>query len=98
MKNFFCKNEGFTFLGEETPSIVGFTRIPDRHGVHNGYKMITTNSSELMKRDKTKVYCVEFTADLCGERHLICIYTNIIQYMLVTLGLRYYGSLIQNHV
>ena len=98
MKNFFCKNERFTFLGEETPTIVGFTRNPDRHGVHNGYKMITAKSSELMKRDKTKVYFVEFPVDLFVERHLICIYTKIIQYMLVTLGLRYYVSLIQNHV
>ena len=39
----FGKIEGITFPSEGIPSIVGFTGIPDKHGVHIGYKMNTLN-------------------------------------------------------
>ena len=41
------KNEGITFPSEEMPSIVGITGIPDKHGVHIGYKMNTATSINL---------------------------------------------------
>ena len=74
----FGKNEGIIFPSEEIPSIVGFTGIPSKHGVHIGYKMITATSNKLMKSDETKAYYGEFTDDLCAEKHLIFIYRNII--------------------
>ena len=49
----FGKNEGITFASEEIPSIVGFTGIPDKRGVHIGYKMNTAISNKLMKSDET---------------------------------------------
>ena len=79
----FGKNEGITFPSEEIPSIVGFTGIPDKHGVHIGYKMNTATSNKLMKSDETKAYYGEFPADLCAGKHLIFIYINIIEYQYV---------------
>ena len=79
----FGKNEGITFPSEEIPSIVGFTGIPDKHGVHIGYKMNTATSNKLMKSDETKAFYGEFPADLCAGKHLIFIYTNIIEYQYV---------------
>ena len=76
----FGKNEGITFPSEEIPSIVGFTGIPDKHGVHIGYKKNTAASNKLMKSDETKAYYGDFPADLCAEKHSIFIYTNIIEY------------------
>ena len=79
----FGKNEGITFPSEEIPSIVAFTAIPDKHGVHIGYKMNTATSNKLMKSDETKAFYGEFPADLCAGKHLIFIYTNIIEYQYV---------------
>ena len=79
----FGKYEGIAFPIEETPSIVGFTGIPDGRGVHISYKMGTVTSNKLMKSDEKKVYFREFPADLCAGKHLIFIYTNIIQYQYV---------------
>ena len=76
----FGKYEGITFPSEEIPSIVGFTGIPDGHGVHIGYKMGTATSNKLMKSDEKKAYFGEFAADLCAGKHLIFIDTNFIQY------------------
>ena len=52
-------------------------------GVHISYKMGTVTSNKLMKSDEIKVYFGEFPADLCAGKHLIFIYTNIIQYQYV---------------
>ena len=41
----FVKNEGIIFPSEKIPSIVGFTGILDKHGVHIGYKMNTATSN-----------------------------------------------------
>ena len=79
----FGKYEGITFPSEEIPSIVGFTGIPDGRGVHIGYKMDSVTSNRLMKSDETKAYFGEFPADLCAGKHLIFIYTNIIEYQYV---------------
>ena len=79
----FGKYEGITFPSEEIPSIVGFTGIPDGRGVHIGYKMGTVKSNKLMKSDETKAYFGDFPADLCAGKHLIFIYTNIIEYQYV---------------
>ena len=79
----FGNYEGITFPSEEIPSIVGFTGIPDGRGVHIGYKMGTVTSNKLMKSDETKAYFGEFPADLCAGKHLIFIYTNIIEYQFV---------------
>ena len=62
---------------------MGFTGIPDKHAVHSGYKMNTATSNKLMKNDETKAYYGEFPADLCAGKHLIFIYTNIIEYQYV---------------
>ena len=62
---------------------MGFTGIPDKHGVHTGYKMNTATSNKLMKSDETKAYFGKFPADLCTGKHLIFIYTNIIEYQYV---------------
>ena len=62
---------------------MGFTGIPDKHGVHNRYKMNTATSNKSMKSDETKAYYGEFPADLCAGKHLIFIYTNIIEYQYV---------------
>ena len=59
---------------------MGFAGIPDKHGVHIGYKMNTATSNKLMESDETKAYYGEFPADLCAGKHLIFIYTNIIEY------------------
>ena len=77
----FGKNEGITFPSEEIPCIVGFTGIPDKHGLHIVYKMNTATSNKLRKSDETKAYYGDFPADLCKVKHLIFIYTNIIEYM-----------------
>ena len=79
----FGKYEGITFPSEETPSIVGFTGIPDGPRVHIGYKMGTVTSNKLMKSDETKAYFGEFSADLCSGKHLTFIYTNIIEHQYV---------------
>ena len=79
----FGKNEGITFSSEEIPSIVGFTGLPDEHDVHIGYKMNTATSNKSMKSDETKAYYAEFPADLCLEKLLKFIYTNIIEYQYV---------------
>ena len=73
------KYEGITFPSEEIPSIIGFESIPDGNGNHIGYKM-NPNENRLMKSDDTKAYYEEFPADLCAGKHLIFIYTNIIEY------------------
>ena len=36
-----------------------------------------------MKKDDTKAFMGDFPADLCAEKHLIFIYTNIIEYQYV---------------
>ena len=54
--------------------------IPDRHGVHIGYKMNTATSNKLRRSDETKVCYDLVPADPCAEKHLIFIYTNIIEY------------------
>ena len=76
------KYEGITFPSEEIPSIIGFEGIPDGNGIHIGYKM-NPNENRLMKSDDTKAYYGEFPADLCAGKHLIFIYTNIIEYQYV---------------
>ena len=76
------KYEGITFPSEEIPSIIGFEGIPDGNGIHIGYKM-NPNKNRLMKSDDTKAYYGEFPADLCAGKHLIFIYTNIIEYQYV---------------
>ena len=75
------KYEGITFPSEEIPSIIGFEGIHDSNGIHIGYKM-NPNENRLMKSDETKAYG-EFPADLCAGKHLIFIYTNIIEYQYV---------------
>ena len=57
--------------------------MPDGRGVQIGYKMGTATSNKLMKSDETKAYFGEFPADLCAGKHLIFIYTNIIEYQYV---------------
>ena len=79
----FGKYEGNTFLSLEILSIIGFKRIPDVNGIHIGYKMIPTTANRLMKNDDTKAYYGDFPADLCAGKHLIFIYTNIIEYQYV---------------
>ena len=69
----FGKNDRITFPCEEIPSIVGFTGISVKHGVHVGYKINTATSNKLMKSDETKAYYGDFPADLCAGRHLIFI-------------------------
>ena len=76
------KYEGITFLSEEIPSVIGFEGIPDGNGIHIGYKM-NSNENKLMKSDDTKAYYGQFPADLCAGKHLIFIYTNIIDYQYV---------------
>ena len=76
------KYEGITFPSEEIPRIIGFEGIPDGNGIHIGYKM-NPNENRLMKSDDTKAYYGEFPADLCAGKHLIFIYTNIIEYQYV---------------
>ena len=76
------KYEGITFPSEEIPSIIGFEGIPDGNGIHIGYKM-NPNENRLMKSDDTKAYYGEFPANLCAGKHLIFIYTNIIEYQYV---------------
>ena len=73
------KYEGITFPSEEIPSVIGFEGIPDGNGIHIGYKM-NPNENRLMKNDDTKAYYVQFPANLCAGKHLIFIYTNIIEY------------------
>ena len=77
------KNEGITFPSKEIPSIIGFSGIPDGSGVHIGYKMKSATSNRLMKSDETAAYYGEFPVDLCSGKHLIFIYTNIIEYQYV---------------
>ena len=74
------KYEGFTFPSEEI--LTGFEGIPDGNGIHIGCKM-HPNENRLMKSDDTKAYYGEFPADLCAGKHLIFIYTNIIEYQWV---------------
>ena len=62
---------------------MGFTGTPDKHCVHIGYKMNTAISNKLMKSDETKAYYREIPVDLCAGKHLIFIYTNIIEYQYV---------------
>ena len=79
----FGNKKGSSFPSEEIPSIVGFTGIPDKQGIHNGYKMNTATSNKLMKSHETNAYYGELPADLCAGKHLIFIYTNIIEYQYV---------------
>ena len=79
----FGKYEGITSRSEEIPSIVDFTGIPNGRGVHIGCKMGTVTSNKLLKSDETKAYFGEFHADLCAGKHLIFIYTNVIEYQYV---------------
>ena len=44
------------FLVKKYPVLWGFTGIPDKHGVHIGYKMNTATSNKLMKSDETKAF------------------------------------------
>ena len=78
----FGKYEGITFPSEEFPSIIGFKGIPDSNGIYIGYKKIP-NANSFMKSDHTKAYYGEFPADLRAGKHLIFIYTNIIEYQYV---------------
>ena len=76
------KYEEITFPSEEIPSIFGFKGIPDGNVIHIGYKIIP-NTNKFMKSDDTKAYYGEFAADFCAGKHLIFIYTNIIEYQYV---------------
>ena len=73
------KYEGITFPSEEIPSIIRFKGIPDGNGIHIGYKMIP-NANKIMKSDDTIDYYADFSADICAGKHLILIFTNIIEY------------------
>ena len=75
----FGKYEEITFPSEEVPSIIVFKCRPDGYGIHIGYKMVPTAANRLMKNDDTKAYYGDFPADLCAAKHLIFIYTNIIE-------------------
>ena len=50
--------------------------------MHIGYKMNPT-ANLIMKSDDTRAYYGEFPADLCAGKHLVFIYTNIIEYQYV---------------
>ena len=76
------KYEEITLPSEEIPRIICFEGIPNSNGNHIGCKM-NPNENRLMKSDETKAYYGEFPADLCSEKHLIFIYTNIIEYQCV---------------
>ena len=78
----FGKYEGITFPCDEIPSIIGFKGTLDGRGTHIGYKMDTI-AYKLMKKDDTKAFMFDFPADLCAGKHLIFIYTNIIEYQYV---------------
>ena len=78
----FGKYEGNTFPSDEIPSIIGFKGTPDGRGTHIGYKMDTI-ANKLMKKDDNKAFMGDFPADLCAGKHLIFIYTNIIEYQYV---------------
>ena len=78
----FGKYEGITFPRDEIPSIIGFKSVPDGRGTHIGYKLDTT-ANKLIKKDDTKAFMGDFPADLCAGKHLIFIYTNIIEYQYV---------------
>ena len=67
----------------KNPSIIGISGIPDGSGVDIGYKMKSATSNRLMKSDETVAYYGEFPVDLCSGKHLIFIYTNIIEYQYV---------------
>ena len=71
------KNEGVLFPSKEITSIIGFSGIPEGSAVHVGYKMKSAASRRLMKSDETAADYGEFPVDLCSEKHLIFIYTNI---------------------
>ena len=62
---------------------MGCTGNPDGRGVHIGYKMGIVTSNRLKKSDETKAYFGDFPVDLCAGKHLIFIYTNIIEYQYV---------------
>ena len=81
-ENFFGNYEEFSFPSEEIPSIIGFKGIPDGSEIHNGCKMIP-NANRFMKSDDTKAFYGEFPTDLCAVKHLIFIYTKIIEYQYV---------------
>ena len=78
----FGKYEGITFPRDEIPSIICFKGTPDERGTHIGYKMDAI-ANKLMKKDDTKAFMVDFPADLCAGKHLIFIYTNIIEHQYV---------------
>ena len=78
----FGNYEGITFPSDKIPSIIGFKGVPDGRGTHIGYKMDTI-ANKLMKKYVTKEFMGEFPADLCAGKHLIFIYTNIIEYQYV---------------
>ena len=44
---------------------------------------MNSNANRLMKSDETKAYYGEFPANFCAGKHLIFIYTNIIEYQYV---------------
>ena len=78
----FGKYEGITSPSDEIHSIIGFKGVPDGRRTHIGYKIDTT-AIKLMKKDDTKLFMCDFPADLCAGKHLIFIYTNIIEYQYV---------------
>ena len=45
--------------------------------------MKSATSNRLMKSDETAAYYGEFLVDLCSGKHLIVMYTNIIEYQYV---------------
>ena len=93
------KNEGITFPCTENPSIIAFSGVPDGSGVHIGYKMKSATSNRLMKSDETAAYYGELPIDLCSGKHLIFIYTNIIEHStLVIQKPPCFESLNQNNV
>ena len=79
---FFGKYEVITFPSDKIPSIIGFKGTPDGRGTHIGSKMYTI-ANKLMKKDDTKAFMGDIPADLCAGKHLIFIYTNIIEYQYV---------------
>ena len=79
---FLGKYEKITVPREEIPSIIGLKGIPDGNRSHIRYKL-KPNTNRFTKSDEKKAYYGEFPADVCAGKHIIFIYTNIIEYQYV---------------
>ena len=62
---------------------MGFRGIPDGRCAHNGYKMGTVTTINLMKVDETNDYFGDFPTDLSAAEHHIIIYTITSEYQYV---------------